>query len=400
MRHMRHMRHKLLTVSFVLVFALMFGVPSVAHSQGAYANWEQLFKETEELISSDEFNRALDVGKEALQVAEKNFGPDHLNVALSLNMLAYICFMLEELEPAAHLSERAVAIYEKALGPNHPDVAENLYKLADLYAFQDEYAKAEPLYKRALAIYEKAFGPDNTNVVETLNALANVYSSESSSQRDYAKAEPLYKRVLVIKEKEFGPDHPDLAPFLINLANTNFGQKEYAKAEPLFKRALSIQEKALGADHAEVAKLRNNLATIYKELGDKKHYAEFKKLDIPKHKIISNSKLEYDFLIKFYNDNKEFIDSIENSFVNASWYDNAATSMGIDEQKERRYIRKIQQFGNVLLLTGFYKKKNLLLNVFFICKDINGKIKISSIFHSYGEYHTGGFEAGLPYWFE
>ena len=60
---------------------------------------------------------------------------------------------------AEPLFERALAIWETALGPEHPDVATSLNNLAMLYYDQGQYAKAEPLYQRALAIREKALGP-------------------------------------------------------------------------------------------------------------------------------------------------------------------------------------------------------------------------------------------------
>ena len=62
---------------------------------------------------------------------------------------------------AEPLFERALAIGEKALGPDHPDVATSLNNLAELYRAQGAYARAEPLYERALAIWEKALGPDH-----------------------------------------------------------------------------------------------------------------------------------------------------------------------------------------------------------------------------------------------
>src|ERR1700733_9551730 len=52
-------------------------------------------------------------------------------------------------------AERALALREKALGPNHPDVANSLNNLAELYRVQGAYARAEPLLARALDIREK-----------------------------------------------------------------------------------------------------------------------------------------------------------------------------------------------------------------------------------------------------
>jgi tetratricopeptide (TPR) repeat protein len=54
------------------------------------------------------------------------------------------------------LFKRSLAIREKALGPDHPDVAISLNNLAGLYDKEGRYAEAEQFYKRALTIGEKA----------------------------------------------------------------------------------------------------------------------------------------------------------------------------------------------------------------------------------------------------
>ena len=53
---------------------------------------------------------------------------------------------------AEPLFKRALAILEKARGPNHPNVASSLNNLALLYQAQGRYADAEPLLKRSFAI--------------------------------------------------------------------------------------------------------------------------------------------------------------------------------------------------------------------------------------------------------
>jgi tetratricopeptide (TPR) repeat protein len=53
---------------------------------------------------------------------------------------------------AIPLAQLELAIYEKVLGPNHLDVATSLNTLAFFYEKQGRYADAEPLYKRAAAI--------------------------------------------------------------------------------------------------------------------------------------------------------------------------------------------------------------------------------------------------------
>ena len=74
----------------------------------------------------------------------------------SLNNLADLLYNNQgRYADAEPLYKRALAICEKALGPDHPDVAASLNDLAALYSKQGRYADAEPLIKRALAIREK-----------------------------------------------------------------------------------------------------------------------------------------------------------------------------------------------------------------------------------------------------
>jgi tetratricopeptide (TPR) repeat protein len=136
---------------------------------------------------------------------------------------------------AIPLAQRALAILEKARGPDHPDVANSLNNLARLYSAQGRYFDAELFHKRSLAILEKAFGPDHPDVAASLNNLAEVYHAQGR----YADAEPLFKRSLTIKEKAFGPDHPDVALSLNNLAELYGAQGRYADALPIVQRTIS-----------------------------------------------------------------------------------------------------------------------------------------------------------------
>ena len=80
---------------------------------------------------------------------------------------------------------------EEIVGPDHPDVATSLNNLALLYYTQGEYAAAEPLYKRALQIDEKALGPDHPSVATSLNNLAALYRATGRN----LEAQELEKRL-------------------------------------------------------------------------------------------------------------------------------------------------------------------------------------------------------------
>ncbi|CAN0413880.1 unnamed protein product, partial [Laminaria digitata] len=121
-------------------------------------------------------------------IEEKALGPEHPSLATTLNnragllsicssaFLALTTFLMQfyatfqgKYEEAGPLCERSLAIREKALGPDHPDVANSLNTLAELLRKQGKYAEAEPLYARCQAIREKALGPEHPSLAATFN---------------------------------------------------------------------------------------------------------------------------------------------------------------------------------------------------------------------------------------
>lgn len=259
------------------------------HAQGA--DWKALNDEAEQLYHSANYTRGVDAAKLALALAEKTHGPDHPDVASSLDILGWL-YRAEGHErrrlgeqfakplavyparrmqghnaQAEALFKRALAIREKALGADNPDVATSLNSLATLYSDHGQYtndrgyySKAKPLFKRALAIREKCLPPDHPDLAGSLNNLANVYLAEG----DNADAAPLYARALAISEKALGPDHPNVAINLHNLALALRDQGKYAEAEPLFGRSIEIYEKAFGADHPDVGRGLESMAELYR----------------------------------------------------------------------------------------------------------------------------------------
>ena len=155
---------KYIQIFGIAVLLLSLFVPSV-FAQSSWGEWATLNKEIQKLRGEGQYNRAVTAAEQALEAAEKSYGPDHPNTAISLN------------------------------------------NLAEIYMILGEYAKAESLYNRSLAIHEKIFGPDHFNMVRHLKSIAKFYYDHAF----YEKAELLYKRALTIQEKVLSPNHPDIA---------------------------------------------------------------------------------------------------------------------------------------------------------------------------------------------
>ncbi len=136
------------------VFGIMCALPSVAHAQGQGAgiDWDTLYEEAERLYHAGEYERGVTMALKVLEVAEQNVGPDHRDVATSLDILARLCQAQGDYAKAEPLYKRLLAIREKELGPRHPDVATSLEDLAALYRAINHSSLAKRLEQRAARI--------------------------------------------------------------------------------------------------------------------------------------------------------------------------------------------------------------------------------------------------------
>lgn len=154
-------------------------------AQDSRSELADINREVEDLFRKGEYDRAVIAAKRALDLAEKSFGPDHLNVALSLNNLALMYKTKKQFADAEPLYKRSLMIRENAMGPDHSSVAESLNNLAELYSDQGKFAIAEPLYERSLEIWEKNLGPDHPHVATSLENIADLY--RKTDREDAAK---------------------------------------------------------------------------------------------------------------------------------------------------------------------------------------------------------------------
>jgi tetratricopeptide (TPR) repeat protein len=201
--------------------------------------------------------------RRALAIYEQQLGPEHPEIATSLNNLAALYRTQGEYEQAELLYRRALAIYEQQLGPEHSYTAMSLNNLAAVYRARGKYRLAESSLQRALAIREQLLGPEHPDTAQSFNGLATLYHEQGK----YEQAEPLYEHALAIREQQLGPEHPDTAGSLNNLAALYYEQGKYEQAELLYQRALTIYKQQLGLEHPDTATGLNNLAAVYRAQG-------------------------------------------------------------------------------------------------------------------------------------
>jgi CHAT domain-containing protein/tetratricopeptide (TPR) repeat protein len=206
----------------------------------------------------DNLAGALPYCERALAIRQKVLGPEHPDIASSLNNLGALLARMGDLAAARSCYERALAIYKLALGPGHPDTASCLNNLGMLLRGMGDLGGARHCCERALAIREKALGPDRPDTADSLNNLGYLLATTG----DLPGARPYYERALSIYEKALGPDHANTAGVLNNLGALHQGIGDVAGARPYLERALAIREKALGPEHPDTAQSLSNLCVL------------------------------------------------------------------------------------------------------------------------------------------
>jgi len=113
--------------------------------------------------SEGDNKKALELEHKALDILRPLDVPAATNKVLNQMGTTYVA--LKDYAAAEPIMRQALAGCEKAYGPDHPEMAYSLNNLATLLEDKGNYAEAETLYQRALAIDTKALGPDHPSTL-------------------------------------------------------------------------------------------------------------------------------------------------------------------------------------------------------------------------------------------
>jgi len=146
--------------------------------------------------TQEKFEEAAPLYKRGIAIIEKALGPEHPDLATSLNNLAGLLQAQGKLREAAAHCERAISIGEKKLGPQHPDLATWLYNFSGLLIAMGRLRDALPLRQRAAIIFLRTFGPEHPlarhkaySVKELKDAIREAESRPSSSTQPAVDAD-------------------------------------------------------------------------------------------------------------------------------------------------------------------------------------------------------------------
>jgi tetratricopeptide (TPR) repeat protein len=200
------------------------------------------------------------VANETLEFAEQVFGPDHPNVAESLNNLALICYSQGKEAEAAIFEQTLTQRQGKELWPDHSDRAQYLNKLVLLNLAKRKYSEAESFFERALAIKKYALGQDHSELSQILGNLADLHKS----QGNYLEAETFLKSLRVRGDIRLQTDPvADLDTNSKDLKEIRHN-REYMRCTGHFPAKLSMTEKTFSIDNDQVS-VSISLPSVFSE---------------------------------------------------------------------------------------------------------------------------------------
>lgn len=245
---------------------------------------------------------AVDVFDRALEINEREFGDESLQVANTLKNLGNAWKDLGKPEHARALLERTLRIKKREFGDESPEVAGVLSDLGNVWIALGDPRTARALYEEALEILQRDCGIEHARLTPALTGLGSAWrhlgqpdkarvqfervmrirmrqsgrlppqdlsnlAGALSDLGELDRALELYEEALPILERQFGTEHPKVIPALVGLGTTWTRLGKPAKAMQYFDRALSISEKYFGPDHPHGVGILNNVAIAWMTAG-------------------------------------------------------------------------------------------------------------------------------------
>ena len=126
------------------------------------------------LVARKRYADAEQLAKWSLHIRESDQRTKSEAIFENLLLLAQIARERHHDKEAASHFKRVLALQIQALGPEHYQIALTLDDLAAIAVNQGEYPEAEELYRRAVAIHEKVNPVENLALAETLEHYATL----------------------------------------------------------------------------------------------------------------------------------------------------------------------------------------------------------------------------------
>ena len=215
-------------------------------------------------LAVQDFGRASELSRQALELDKRLLGDDHPDVVADEVALGRCLMGNGDAAAALPLLEHALALSKRIRGPRHADTLAVTAAVGDCAARAGNRAAAE---KNLQAVLE-ADVPRRSDADEALLcSLVEEVASLQDRAGDRDRAMETRFSVVALRQRQFGEQHARVADVIVRLANARQAAGAAADAVALYERAVAILEAVHGPDHPEVAAVLAPLAVSYRALG-------------------------------------------------------------------------------------------------------------------------------------
>jgi tetratricopeptide (TPR) repeat protein len=219
------------------IIGLQSFIYKMRNTKGAGIELQALHDQATALSRSQKHDDALRIATKALTIAEEIAGPNHLDVARTLNLLCRLQINRRQYQAAELYARRSLRITESALGWDHPEVRFALKNLSDCHVRQGQYSASLALLMRAHEITKEIGGAPS---VQILVAIGQNYRSQGSWQL----SETWLNNALTILKDESLPNRNSWYALVYeNLADVYRGTDRPSKADFVIKIAEELRRK-------------------------------------------------------------------------------------------------------------------------------------------------------------
>ncbi|MFN8256358.1 MAG: CHAT domain-containing tetratricopeptide repeat protein [Bacteroidales bacterium] len=247
--------------NFILVLSILL-FQTKLYSQNE--TWESLNKQEIQLNYQGEYGKAIEITTKALALAEKEYGKNHNNYALSLKKLAILYEKTKDYGKSENAWEQLIDL-EKGKNPLDKDKLLYFYKrLSAIYYLEKKYDKEKPLDLEIVEIEKTRYDKSNTDYTTALSNLAYVYVNTGN----YTLAAAVYKQALEVYREIRGHKNKDYQSFLENVAALFYKADYYDLALPFYTLIAENKKETAGSESDEYALALYDLASIYYTLSE------------------------------------------------------------------------------------------------------------------------------------
>ena len=194
----------------------------------------------------------------------KNNARENTQVAQELIDKSQIFLMSGKRHEAEQMLRKALNLRLAEFGENHYEVAKVLVSLADAFRASGKYSEAEFTNKKAIQIFEDVESRNNEHYAFALRSLAGLLTERGA----YSQADSLFKRSIFLHKESFGSESFQVKFTQALYANTLIEQNKFPEALKLLNEAYTFYEEKFGENILHALNAKVSIATIHMHMRD------------------------------------------------------------------------------------------------------------------------------------